>query len=51
MKKVLGMIAASMLLATSAWAVEAAPQYNCDYQPSCEVAPGMYGAMSSPVTS
>lgn len=51
MKKVLGVIAASMLLATSAWAVEAAPQFNCDYQPSCEVSPGIYGAMSSPVTS
>ncbi len=50
-KKVLGLCAASLLMATSAWAIEAAPQYNCDYQPSCEVGPGVYGAMSSPVTS
>jgi hypothetical protein len=27
------------------------PSYNCDYSPSCEVAPGIYGAMSSPVKS
>ncbi len=50
MKKVLGLIAASMLLATSALAADA-PTFNCDYQPSCEVAPGIYGAMSSPVKS
>jgi hypothetical protein len=50
MKKVLGLIAASMLLATSALAADA-PTYNCDWQPSCEVAPGYYGAMSSPVQS
>lgn len=29
----------------------ATPAYNCDYQPSSEVAPGIYGEMSSPVTS
>jgi len=51
MKKTAGMIAAALLLATTTWAVEAGPQYNCDYQPSCEVSPGIYGAMSSPVTS
>ena len=28
-----------------------APPYNCDFQPSCEVAPGFYGKMGSPVTS
>jgi hypothetical protein len=50
MKKVLGLIAASMLLATSALAADA-PTFNCDYQPSCEVAPGIYGAMASPVKS
>ncbi len=50
MKKVLGLIAASMLLATSAMAADA-PTYNCDFQPSCEVAPGIYGAMASPVKS
>lgn len=30
---------------------ETPPVYNCDFQPSCEVAPGIYGKMSSPVTS
>src|SRR5512141_2234941 len=50
MKKVLGFIAASMLLAAPAMAADA-PTFNCDYQPSCEVAPGVYGAMASPVTS
>ncbi|HEX9022873.1 MAG TPA: hypothetical protein VF799_03445 [Geobacteraceae bacterium] len=37
-------------LATPAGAADV-PAYNCDYQPSCEVAPGIYGKMSSPVTS
>ncbi len=49
MKKVLGLIAGSMLLAAPALAAEAV--YNCDYAPSCEVAPGIYGKMSNPVTS
>lgn len=31
-------------------AEEPAP-YNCDFSPSCEVAPGVYGAMGSPVMS
>jgi hypothetical protein len=31
-------------------AEERAP-YNCDFAPSCEVAPGIYGAMGSPVQS
>ncbi len=44
------LIAASMLLATSAMAADA-PTYNCDYEPSCEVAPGIYGAISNPVKS
>lgn len=25
--------------------------YNCDFDPACEVAPGIYGKMASPVTS
>lgn len=29
----------------------APPAYNCDFQPSCEVAPGIYGKMGAPVTS
>ena len=57
MKKVLGVIAASLLMTAPALAQEipqptpTAPAYNCDYMPSCEVAPGIYGAMASPVKS
>jgi hypothetical protein len=57
MKKVLAVLAAAMMLAAPAMAAEIpqeatqAPAYNCDYNPSCEVAPGYYGKMSSPVTS
>jgi hypothetical protein len=57
MKKVLSMLAAGLLLTAPAMAVEIpqvetqAPAYNCDYQPSCEVAPGFYGKMANPVTS
>lgn len=42
--------AASLLLAAPVMAQDP-PKYNCDYKPSCEVAPGKYGAMSSPVKS
>ncbi len=41
---------AMLMVAVSAMAEEAVP-YNCDYSPSCEVAPGVYGAMASPVKS
>jgi hypothetical protein len=57
MKKVLAVLAAAMMLAAPALAAEIpqeatqAPAYNCDYNPSCEVAPGIYGKISSPVTS
>lgn len=55
MKKALGFVAASLLIAVPAMAEEVPQQsiagYNCDYQPSCEVAPGIYGKMSSPVMS
>ena len=43
-----------LLAAVPAMAEEPVPlekPYNCDFEPSCEVAPGIYGAMSSPVTS
>jgi hypothetical protein len=47
--------AAAVLLATPVLAQEipqaTAPGYNCDFQPSCEVAPGLYGKMWSPVSS
>ncbi|RQW84857.1 MAG: hypothetical protein EHM79_13020 [Geobacter sp.] len=55
MKKVFGILAASLLLAAPAMAQEVPqntePVYNCDFQPSCEVAPGVYGKMASPVKS
>jgi hypothetical protein len=53
MKKTLGLIVASLLMAAPVMAEEV-PQnvpYNCDYNPSCEVAPGIYGKMASPVMS
>src|SRR5512146_1995021 len=53
MKKTLGLLAAALLVAVPAMAQEAptAPAYNCDYQPSCEVAPGIYGKISEPAKS
>jgi hypothetical protein len=42
--------AALLLGAVTVNAEEPAP-YNCDFSPSCEVAPGIYGAMGSPVMS
>lgn len=54
MKKVLLYVAALTLLASPALAQEVpqnSPVYNCDYDPSCEVAPGIYGKMASPVMS
>ncbi len=50
MKKTLGFVAAALLVSATAMAADA-PTYNCDYQPSCEVAPGIYGAMAAPVKS
>ncbi len=57
-KKLCKSIAPLMLLAAvPAMAAEPVPlgttaaPYNCDFAPDCEVAPGIYGAMSSPVTS
>lgn len=50
MKKVFGFLAAGLMLASPVMAEEA-PTYNCDFQPSCEVAPGLYGKISEPVTS
>ncbi len=56
-KKAVTFFAGMLLLAAPAMAAEIpqvetqAPAYNCDYQPSCEVAPGIYGAMSNSVKS
>lgn len=30
---------------------ETPPAYNCDFDPACEVSPGIYGKMASPVSS
>jgi len=57
LKKVLVLLAGAMMLAAPALAAEIplvateAPAYNCDFEPSCEVSPGVYGKMSSPVKS
>jgi len=49
------LFAAASFLTAPAMAQEVpqtiAPAYNCDFQPSCEVAPGMYGKMASPAMS
>lgn len=50
MKKTLGVVAAALLVSAPALAADA-PAYNCDYMPSCEVAPGVYGAMATPAKS
>ncbi|GFE59877.1 hypothetical protein [Geobacter sp. AOG2] len=50
-KKLCKSITPLMLLAAVPAMAEEAVPYNCDFSPSCEVAPGVYGGMSSPVTS
>ena len=54
-KEILGFLAVGLLLAAPAMGQEVPqntePAYNCDFQPSCEVAPGVYGKMASPVKS
>ncbi len=54
-KKGLTAAVSILLLAAPAMAEEVpqvtAPAYNCDFQPNCEVAPGIYGKMASPVYS
>jgi hypothetical protein len=51
MIKKLGLSAATIILFAGAALAEETTPYNCDFSPSCEVAPGMYGAMASPVKS
>lgn len=54
-KKISAPALAVALLAAPVFAQEVPqtqqPVYNCDFQPSCEVAPGIYGKMASPVSS
>ncbi|MBT0663096.1 hypothetical protein KI809_02180 [Geobacter pelophilus] len=55
-KKVLGLIALGFTMGIPAAMAQEVPQatapsYNCDFEPACEVAPGIYGKMASPVTS
>ena len=55
-KNVIGFIAVSMAMAAPAIAAQEVPQptatvYNCDFEPACEVGPGIYGKMSSPAAS
>jgi hypothetical protein len=49
MKKSLGLTIALLFMAAPTLAAD--PVYNTDAQPSAEVAPGIYGKMSSPVLS
>ena len=49
-KRVSLLSAALLSAAVTVYAEEPVP-YNCDFSPSCEVAPGIYGAMGSPVMS
>jgi len=53
--RVMLQLAAMILLTTPVLAQEvpqeSPPTYNCDFEPSCEVAPGIYGKMASPATS
>ena len=49
-KKLCLLTTSLVLVGGTVWAEEPAP-YNCDFSPSCEVSPGIYGAMGSPVMS
>lgn len=55
MRKITIVAVAILLVAIRTMAQEppqpAAPEYNCDFAPSCEVSPGVYGKISVPVTS
>ena len=55
-KGAFGILAAGLFLAVPVMAEEVPqgtpkPVYNCDFQPTCEVAPGIYGKMEQPVMS
>jgi len=55
-KKTAAVLAAALFAATPVLAAEGgkSPEqipYNCDYEPSCEVAPGYYGNLTAPATS
>ena len=51
MIKRVSLLATAMLFAAVTVQAEEPVPYNCDFSPSCEVAPGVYGAMGSPVMS
>ena len=56
MKKMLVVCATAMAAQASPALSQEVPQntpapYNCDFQPSCEVAPGIYGKMGAPASS
>jgi hypothetical protein len=51
LKKACLTIAALLPLMAVQAKADAPTAYNCDYQPSCEVSPGKYGAMTSPTKS
>ncbi|MBI1921038.1 MAG: hypothetical protein HYS23_08160 [Geobacter sp.] len=57
MKKLSVLFAVALFAATPALAAEepakgpAQTPFNCDFEPNCEVAPGIYGALQAPTTS
>jgi hypothetical protein len=54
MKQQLSVILAAALFATTpALAADSAPAnpFNCDFEPACEVAPGVYGSLNAPASS
>lgn len=44
-------LSVSPVLAAEEKMKDPAPRYNCDFEPSCEVSPGIYGKMASPALS
>ena len=47
------LLAAALFAATPALAADPAPvnPFNCDFEPACEVAPGVYGSLNAPASS
>jgi hypothetical protein len=47
-------VAVALFIATPALAADPAPAqtpFNCDFEPACEVAPGVYGSLNAPTSS
>jgi hypothetical protein len=53
-RKMSVLLAATLFAATPALSAETKPaanDFNCDFDPACEVSPGIYGNLSAPATS